>query len=352
MIRSGYLLFTLSIVSACSDLNKESEKISSPRIKKETKLESPVSNQIYKRGESIELVFSSREQKIDSVEIAIENISKTYSSDRIQIILPDRRVGPWTIRTKVFFNGDSETHYRKILVLQEKAPQQMTYKIINTYPHDPNDFTQGLLIKDGFFYESTGQRGSSTLKKKEMTTGKTLKTVNLSEDLFGEGLAVINDQFYQLTWTSGKGFVYNQNLEEIKTFNYSMEGWGLTAWENQLILTDESEKLYFIEPSSFITQSEIFVYDHKGKVDALNELELIDGKLYANVFLKDYVVVIDIKTGEILQQIDFSGLLSEEESKSAGVLNGIALDPETEKIYVTGKNWPKLFEISVEPKNI
>ena len=353
MNKTSYIfILALALLYACGDSREVTNSPSSPRVKKTTKMESPGQNDTFSRGTLIPFSFSSSGAKIDSVVVAVDGNTSTYLTSSFDFDLPGRKVGTWSLRTKVYCGDQSETHFRKVIVLPETPPTEMTYTVINTYPHDTKDYTQGLLILDGLLYESTGQRGASTFKQKDLTTGETIKVVNLSDELFGEGLAFLGDEFYQLTWTSGKGFVYNREMEEVRTFSYPMQGWGLTTYGEQLILTDESEKLYFIEPSSFTVQKEIEVYDHEGKIDSLNELEMIDGKLWANIFLTDDIVIIEPETGEVLQRIDFSGLLTAEEAARADVLNGIAVDPETGKIYVTGKDWPKLFEVTIQAKTI
>ena len=350
---SSYVVLSLIVLLiSCGDAKEDANTPASPRIKKTTKLTSPTQNETFVRGAPISFTYTSSGEKIDSVQVTLAEQTSSYASASFDIILPSRKVGTWSIRTKVFCGSETETHIRKVIILPEEAPEEMTYSVINTYPHDTDDYTQGLMIYDGLLYESTGQRGESTFKQKDLFTGETLQVVNLSNDLFGEGLTMYNDEFYQLTWTSGEGFVYNTSMEQIRTFNYSMQGWGLTTYEDLLILTDETEKLFFIEPSSFTVQSELEVYDHEGKVEALNELEIIDGKIWANMFLTDDVVVIDPETGEVLQRIDFSGLLTRDEASGADVLNGIAIDPESGKIYVTGKDWPKLFEVTIQAKTI
>ena len=348
----SFLLLVVAIAFSCGDSKEEATKPVSPRVKKSTKIISPNQNQTFERGSIIPFSFTADGDNIDSVQVIIENETQSFSTSSFEVALPSQRVGTWSLRTKVFCQDVAETHIRKIIIYPENPPLEMTYSIINTYPHDTDDYTQGLLIKDGFLYESTGQKGLSTFKKKKLTTGETLQVVNLDDNLFGEGLALYNDEFYQLTWTSGKGIVYNLDMEEVRTFSYPMQGWGLTTYKDQLILTDESEKLYFIEPSSFTVMSVLEVYDDEGKVDSLNELELIDGKIWANVYYKDDIVVIDPETGEVLQRIDFSGLLTEKEKIGTNVLNGIAVDPATGKIYVTGKDWPKLFEVTIQPKTL
>lgn len=354
MIKSSYVvLFLVFLILGCSESKEETTRQTSPRVKKATKIEEPVQNQVFTRGAEIPMrLTASGETPIDSVEITINEISKIHYQTTFNISLPGRQVGTWRVRTKVYCGDQSETHYRKVIVLPEVAPQEMTYRVINTHPHNTKDYTQGLLINKGALFESTGQRGESSLKMKDIQTGQTEKTVNLASNEFGEGLALLNNQFYQLTWTSGRAYVYDTALNRTASFSYQIEGWGLTNYEDQLLMTDGSEKVYFIDPTSFTIIKEQEVYSNEGKVEALNELELIEGLLYANVYQEDYVVVIDPDTGEVLQQIDFTGLLSEEEATKADVLNGIALDSENDKIYVTGKWWPKLFEVVIEPKTI
>ncbi|WP_370089929.1 glutaminyl-peptide cyclotransferase [Ekhidna sp.] len=352
MIRLSYVFLVLLLIS-CTDSKEETKKPSSPRIRKSTSVENPAQNQNVTRGEQIIVELSSSEDiNIDSVEVTVGDVTSTYYQQTFNIDIPTRKVGTWRLLIKAYSGESSETHYRKVIVLPENAPEEFTYTIENTYPHDTDDYTQGLLIKDGILYESTGQNGKSTFKKKNLTTGETLQVVNLASNLFGEGLALLNNEFYQLTWTSGKGFVYNLNMEQIRTFNYQVQGWGLTTLGNELILTDETEKLYFIEPQSFTTQREIEAYTNEGKIDSLNELEVIDGLIYANVYQEDFIVVIDPETGEVLQKIDCSGMLTAEEAEEADVLNGIAYDSDTGRIYITGKWWPKLFEVTFQPKTI
>lgn len=353
MFRLSYVIIVLLLIVSCADSKEETKKPSSPRIRKQTSVASPTQNQNFVRGTNIPMeVKSSEEFEIDSIQLTVGDETTTYYEPTFEVTIPTRQVGTWRLLTKVFSGKSSETHYRNIIVLPESAPELYTYTVENTYPHNTEDYTQGLLIKDGTLYESTGQRGKSTFKKKNLTTGATEKVINLGSELFGEGLAYINNEFYQLTWTSGQGFVYNDQMEQIRTFNYQVQGWGLTTLNNELVLTDETEKLYFVEPASFTVQRKIEVYDNTGKVDSLNELEVIDGLIYANVYLKDFIVVIDPETGEVLRKIDCSGLLTEEERKNTDVLNGIALDPASGRIFITGKWWPKLFEVTFQPKTI
>ncbi|WP_436517612.1 glutaminyl-peptide cyclotransferase [Ekhidna sp. To15] len=353
MIRLSYVILALLILASCGSNKEETEKPVSPRIRKKTSIASPTQNQNFVRGNTIQVTIEASDDfSIDSVQVSIDDQTTTYFNSSFDVTIPSQRVGSWRLLTKVYDGESSETHYRTVIVLPESEPEAYSLDVKNTYPHDTDDYTQGLLIKDGSLYESTGRRGASSFKKKNITTGETEKIVNLASDLFGEGLTLYKDEFYQLTWESGVGFVYNDQMEQVRTFNYQVQGWGLTTLNDELILTDETEKLYFIEPESFTVKREIQVYDNQGKIDSLNELEVIDGLIYANVYQEDYIVVVDPNTGEVLQKIDCSGLLSEAESDAADVLNGIAYDASNGRIYITGKWWPKLFEVTFQPKTI
>lgn len=353
MIRLSYAIIALLILTSCGGSKEDVEKPVSPRIRKKTSIVSPTQNQNFVRGNTIQIdIQASEDFSVDSIQVSIGDESTTFFETSFEVTIPSRRVGSWRILAKVFDGESSETHYRSIIVLPENSPEEYSLTIQNTFPHNSEDYTQGLLIKDGSLYESTGRRGESALKKKNISTGETEMVVNLASDLFGEGLALINDEFYQLTWTSGIGFVYNGQMEQVRTFNYQVQGWGLTTLEDELVLTDETEKLFFIEPESFTVKREIQVYDNLGKVDALNELEVIDGLIYANVYQEDYIVAIDPETGEVLRKIDCSGLLTDAERQAADVLNGIAYDASNGRVYITGKWWPKLFEVTFQPKTI
>lgn len=351
-MKPSYALWVLMFLLFSCEENKNNEKPNSPRVKKTTKVESPSSNETYTRGVAIPVNVSSNTTPIDSIQVTIDGVSTIYMETAFDISFSDQRVGSKRLIFKVFCGEVSETHSRKVIILPENAPEEMTYTVVNKYPHNKDDYTQGLLVHEGKLYESNGQRGKSTLKKKVIATGETEQVINLASDLFGEGLALHDNKLFQLTWTSGQALVYDLEFNQTTSYTYQMEGWGLATHNDQFILTDGTEKIYFIDPQSFTVNREQEVYDHDGKVSALNESEMIDGKLYANVYQEDFVVVIDPETGEVLQKIDFSGLLSDQEAAAADVLNGIAVDPENGKIYVTGKWWPWLFEITIQSKTI
>ena len=224
------------------------------------------------------------------------------------------------------------------------------YQILNIFPHDSNAFTQGLILMDGKLLESTGQEGNSSLRSVELDTGKVLKKVDVPPPYFAEGAAVLNGKVYQLTWQHNVGFIYDlQTLEPAGTFNYDGEGWGLTTDGQSLIMSDGSSRLKFLDPSSFRVTRTISVTDAATPVNKLNELEVVKGEIYANIWHSDRIAVIDPQTGRVKAWIDLTGLMPEDEERDAeAVLNGIAYDQANDKLYVTGKLWPRLFEIKVK----
>ncbi len=226
------------------------------------------------------------------------------------------------------------------------------YQVIQAYPHDPRAFTQGLVYDQGFLYEGTGFMGRSSLRKVELETGKVLKLVTLPDWLFGEGLALWEDKIIQLTWKSKTGFVYDrQTFRLLKKFFYPTEGWGLTQDGKHLIMSDGSSFLYFLDPNTFKMVGRIQVQDEGIPIAFLNELEFIHGEIFANVYQTDRIVRISPQTGRVTGWIDLKGLLpAEDRTLAVDVLNGIAYDPQGDRIFVTGKLWPKLFEIRLVPK--
>jgi len=224
------------------------------------------------------------------------------------------------------------------------------YQIVNIWPHDSNAFTQGLILMDGKLLESTGQEGRSSLRSVELETGKILKKVDVPEPYFAEGLAVLNGKLYQLTWQHQLGFIYDsQNFQRVGEFNYDGEGWGLTTDGRSLILSDGSNRIRFIDPSSFRVTKTITVLDGNTPVRQLNELEFVQGEIYANIWHDDRIATIDPQSGRVTSWIDLASLIPRDELRDPeAVLNGIAYDQANNKLYVTGKLWPRLFEIKVK----
>ncbi len=228
-------------------------------------------------------------------------------------------------------------------------PPVYTYTIVHTYPHDMNAFTQGLVFTDGILYEGTGLYGHSSLRKVELETGNVLQIYRLPEQYFGEGITVYDDQIFQLTWKAHTGFVYAKDtFLYLETFNYPTEGWGITHDGERLIMSDGTATLHFLDPETREEIGQVEVRDNDGPVVRLNELEYIHGEVYANVWQTDWIARIDPQTGQVLGWINLEGLLSHVDlSQPVDVLNGIAYDTEGDRLFVTGKLWPALFEIEL-----
>ncbi len=221
---------------------------------------------------------------------------------------------------------------------------------MRTYPHDPKAYTQGLVYQDGFLYESTGLHGQSSLRKVNLETGAVIKEVDLAPRFFGEGLALYKDRMFQLTWQSKIGFIYDlDSFNRVGDFSYQGEGWGLTHDGSSLIMSDGTDKLRYLDPETQKTRRDLKVRNGEQPQTNLNELEFIKGQIYANVYQTDRIARIDPDSGRVASWIDLSGLLKpEDRKKSVDVLNGIAYDAGGDRIFVTGKLWPKLFEIRVK----
>ena len=228
-----------------------------------------------------------------------------------------------------------------------RAPRQ-TYAVVRTYPHDPSAFTQGLEYVDGFFYEGTGLNGRSSIRKVKLETGEVVQKRDLPAQYFGEGITIWKGELVQLTWRSQIGFTYDvSTLAPKRTFAYSGEGWGLTHDDRSLIMSDGSAAIRFLDPGSFAERRRIVVTDGGVPVTRLNELENVRGEIYANVWQTDTIVRIAPDTGKVLGWIDVRGLLGTVERSSTDVLNGIAYDAVHDRLFVTGKLWPKIFEIRI-----
>lgn len=222
-----------------------------------------------------------------------------------------------------------------------------TYEIINRYPHDPEAFTQGLIFLDGVLYEGTGLYGRSSLRRVDLESGQVLQQRDLPEQYFGEGIVAWGDKLYQLTWQSQVGFIYDrESFDLLDEFRYPGEGWGLTHDGEQLIMSDGSHVLRFWDPETLAENGRLPVYDENGPVVRLNELEYINGEVWANIWQTDRIARIDPQTGRVTGWVDLSGLLDRSNlSQPVDVLNGIAYDPAQDRLFVTGKLWPELFEI-------
>jgi glutamine cyclotransferase len=232
------------------------------------------------------------------------------------------------------------------------APPEYTFAVVRVFPHDTSAYTQGLAYRDGFLYEGTGRKGHSSLRKVRLETGEVLQRVDLGPEYFGEGITILKDEVFQLTWTSATGFVYNLNdFHRLRSFSYSGEGWGLATDGRELFLSDGTAEIRVLDPESFQEKRRIKVHDRSAPVDQLNELEFVDGQIFANVWHTNRIARISPLTGDVVGWIDLTGLLSSVyQLEPEAVLNGIAYDPLHKRLFVTGKLWPSVFEITLSLK--
>ena len=286
---------------------------------------------------------------IDSVSYQYNN-TKTDTSNS----LLNSKLGMQEVSAIIYFNGTSQTAYHNVQVLNDVSPKVYSFNIINEYPHDITSYTQGLEFFNGELYESTGQKGESKLRKVDYKTGEVQKNIDLEKQYFGEGITILNNKIYQLTWESKKGFVYDvKSFEKSKEFDYnkSKEGWGICNDGEVLYKSDGTDKIWILDPETLEEKEYIQTYTNKGKIVGINEMEWINGKIYANRYQLDGVAIINPKNGAIEGVIDFRTLKNKvTQHKGLDVLNGIAWNPESKTLFVTGKRWDKLFEVEIIEK--
>jgi glutaminyl-peptide cyclotransferase len=236
-----------------------------------------------------------------------------------------------------------------------RHPPEYTFEIVRTFPHDSAAFTQGLAYRDGFLYEGTGLKGRSSLRKVWLETGEVVQRIDLSPEYFGEGIALVKDEIVQLTWQSQTGFVYNlSDFRLLRQFSYSGEGWGLAtnAKGNELYMSDGTSEIRVLDSATFAEKRRLKVHDGATAIDQLNELEFVEGQIFANIWQTDRIARISPQTGDVVGWIDLAGLLSPiYRLENGAVLNGIAYDPDRKRLFITGKLWPSIFEIRLVPKH-
>jgi glutamine cyclotransferase len=337
--------------------DKGSAEINSTTIAADLmKMKSPDENAGYKLKDQVKVTVIPADpgKSIDSV--------KVYFDGKAVSVL---KSAPWecsigssftnltgrkSVKAVAYSKEKTQAVTRFVIIYSDAEPGRNTYKVINTYPHDSQAFTQGLIYNNGLLYEGTGQETGSSLREVELATGKVLRQHNLESSLFGEGITLYNDRIYQVTWTNKVGFVYNKSdFRVINKFYYQTQGWGLTTINDMIVMSDGSNVLYFFKPEMFEAVSRLEVYDNEKKVDQLNELEYIEGEIWANIWQTDLIARIDPLTGKVNSYIDMSPLfpVSKRNEVDADVFNGIAYDASGRRIFVTGKRWPRLYEIKV-----
>lgn len=338
------LFLSLSIVVACN----------SQKTPKSIRLSSPETGKIVSIGDSVELKLEVPEgNTVDSVVYLVDGkvVGRKNEDTSFYYDTNDQRFGSKLIVARYYQEGNEKESVSNIVLVPATAPEQFAFSVVNTFPHNVQAYTQGLEYHDGFLYESTGLIGKSSLRKVELSTGKVLKKVDLGPTLFGEGLTLVGDKIIQLTWENGFGIVYDKNtFEKEREFSYqaSREGWGIAFDGTRLIKSDGTNRLYFLDKETYQETGFVEVYSDKGPMDSLNELEYIDGKIYANVYMTDKIVIIDPTSGQVEGEINLIGLLPQSHhTPETDWLNGIAYDKENDRLFVTGKNWDTLFEIKL-----
>ncbi len=286
---------------------------------------------------------------VDSVQVTKNsNTEFTYSLNGF------KQLGKHTIKAEaVKTDGQTGTYFKEFEVLSDIVPEKYGYEVVQSYPHNDESFTEGLEIHNGFLYESTGENGKSFLYKSNLKTGQVIKSVKLADKYFGEGITIFGNKIYQLTYKTKVGFIYNlENMALVDSFHFeSAEGWGMTHDDKYLIMDDGTATLTYLDPTTLKPVKKVQVYDDKDAMVYINELEYSEGYIYANIWTTNLIAKIDPQTGKVLAKIDLDGILSmTNSSKQVDVLNGIAIDPATKKMYVTGKYYPKLFEIKLVKK--
>lgn len=353
---SSTLLFIILFFSCHQETGKSSKRPT--RVKQQHFFiqTSPSPDQVFSFTDSVRFRLSSKNQKItaDSVLLfsdGLPTIRKYETPMDFSIHNLFHKTGRHNFRLKVFYNDSlSQVLTTRIFVLSELEPLNLKYKVIRKLPHDINDYTQGYFYHDGILYEGTGEKGRSKLKKINPLTGETILERKLKDEFFGEGIALFNDQIYQLTYHSGVGFVYDMNtFEQVREFNLqTSEGWGLTSDGKHLIVSEGSSILYFFDPAYFSQVKILDVCDNKKLVTQLNELEYVNQSIWANVYGETRILKIDASSGKVLARLDLDALFPKDIPRDMRhVLNGIAYNPDTDTWFVTGKLWPLLYEIKI-----
>ncbi|GEC71375.1 Glutamine cyclotransferase [Flavobacterium flevense] len=308
----------------------------------------------YQPQQTVDLtILNPKSKQVDSIVYYVNDakVKTVKGLEKLSFELKDQKLGYQNIKALVYFEGENAETTTRIEVVSNVTPKLLKYKIVNTYPHDTASFTEGLEFYKDTLYESTGQKENSYLRKYDYKTGKIFEQINLEKDkYFGEGITFINGKLFQLTWQEKTGFIYNANTLKLeKTFTYTkdIEGWGMTNDGKYIYQSDGTEKIWKMDPETQKMVDYINVYSGNSKIKSVNELELINGKFYANIWQKDAIAVVNPQSGAVEGIIDMSGLRKLIKATPDDVLNGIAYNPKTKTIFVTGKNWDKMFEISV-----
>jgi glutamine cyclotransferase len=345
--RNTFFFLVILIGFAIFSCKQEKKQESDPAVEQKIPVAVTTKSR-FKIGDAIAVGFS---QAVESFEVKWNGtvVADTKQvSDTIFVKAESERPG-WK---KLIVNGITRSKEPfadtlSVELISDIKPNEMTYAVLAAYPHQKTSFTEGLEFYRGELYESTGENGKSLLMKIDLKTGATIQSVPLTDQYFGEGMTIFKDKIYQVTWTTGVGFRYNMDFTLDQTFTYFTQGWGMTHNDSTIIMGDGSNKLYFYN-ADFQKTGELEVYDDKGPVIKINELEYVNGYVFANIWETDRIVKIDLKTGKVVGHMDMKKIIpAEVDQTGSSVLNGIAYQPMEDAFYITGKNWPTLFKIKV-----
>ncbi len=353
-----YILLIAVVLASCSTDNKTKKTDNKSKVKTESTFKakhivSPYNGSEFTIGDTITVKTEGGDTKIDSIIVDIngfESAKYSISDNKFLISTSALAVGKHYINIQSFKAGVRKQDNIAVFFKSDIKPKQIKATVVKKYPHSTKSYTQGLTFDEGNFYEGTGQWGESALKKIDLETGKALETYSLPGEIFGEGIVVYKDEIIQLTWQAQKAFVFDKKTFKLKnTFTYDTQGWGITNYGENLIMSDGTNILYVLEPNTFTVLKQIEVFDNIRAVTNLNELEYINGKIYANVYLTNIIVVINPETGKVEGRIDLTQITPKKyRAEHDLVLNGIAYNKQNKKLYITGKRWNVLFEIKLD----
>lgn len=350
IFNSLFLLFLgLSLYSCGNDPEEETAEFSLDILENKTE---------FQLGQTIQANISTAgTRKIDSVVYFLEEqrLQKQEGSKSLHYTFQDEKLGKWDLRAQIYSDGRLTEISKPIILFNDAPPVAYTYEVVNSYPHATDAYTQGLEFYKGKLYESTGHYGQSSLRLVDLETGEVQRSISLAPTYFAEGITILNDKIYQLTWKEDVGFIYDvDTFEKIGEFAYneSEQGWGLANNGKNIYKSDGTEKIWILNPVTLAEESYIQTLTHRTVSTQLNELEWVEGKIYANTYQKDGVAIINPANGAIEGVINFQGLRdllgnTADLDPVNDVLNGIAYNPETKKLYVTGKDWDRLFEVKI-----
>ena len=321
------------------------------------KVNSPKAGGMYTVGDAVNIQIELKKVDIiiDSLVAESKGNKTTLGLEQTNYLWNTEKLNVGNNQLKIYAYSDGhkvDSYSLKLRFKSDILPELYECKIVNTYPHDKTAYTQGLIYEDGIMYEGTGNRGESVLKKIDFEKGKLISELSLPAQYFGEGITSFGDKIIQLTYTSRIGFVYDKNSFKLLTkFEYPTQGWGLTTYNDILLMSDGTNIVHFLDPEYLNEISKIEIYDNNGPVQSINELEYFEGLVYANIYQSKEIIAFDPKTGKVIKRIDCSKIVPKGyENETDNVLNGIAYDKDNDRIFITGKRWPSLFEVKFEKK--